>query len=105
MGAIIGGLYAVGYSGEQIEKIILETDFIALLRDKLPRTTTPFFEKEYGEKAIISLPILKGKVGLPKGVSKGQNMLSFLIELFSETATVSDFSKTPNSIFFDCNRC
>jgi NTE family protein len=45
MGAIIGGLYAVGYSGEQIEKIILETDFIALLRDKLPRTTTPFFEK------------------------------------------------------------
>lgn len=93
MGAIIGGLYAVGYSGEQIEKIILETDFIALLRDKLPRTTTPFFEKEYGEKAIISLPILKGKVGLPKGVSKGQNMLSLLIELFSETATVSDFSK------------
>ena len=43
IGAIVGGLYAVGYSGEQIEKIILETDFVALLRDKLPRSTTPFF--------------------------------------------------------------
>tara|TARA_B110001469_G_scaffold60338_1_gene57893 strand:+ start:1816 stop:4014 length:2199 start_codon:yes stop_codon:yes gene_type:complete len=93
MGAIIGGLYAVGYSGEQIEEIILETDFIALIRDKLPRSTTSFFEKEYGENAIVSLPVVKGKIGLPKGVSKGQNMLSLLIELLSETENISDFSK------------
>ena len=93
MGAIVGGLYAVGYSGEQIEKIVSETDFIRLLRDQLPRSTTPFFEKEFGEKIVISLPVAKGKIGLPKAVSKGQNMLNLLLELFSETATTSDFSK------------
>jgi len=92
IGAIVGGLYAVGYSGEQIEKIILETDFVALLRDKLPRSTTPFFEKEYGEKALISFPVMKRKIGLPKAVSKGQNMLNMLLELFSETENISDFS-------------
>ncbi|WBX73763.1 patatin-like phospholipase family protein [Tenacibaculum pacificus] len=27
MGAIIGGLYATGYSADQIEQIILKTDF------------------------------------------------------------------------------
>jgi NTE family protein len=93
MGAIVGGLYAIGYSGKQIEKIILETDFISLLRDKLPRSTTPFVEKEYGEKTVITLPVVKGKIGLPKAVSKGQNMLNLLIELLSETETISDFSK------------
>ena len=93
IGAIVGALYAVGYSGAQIEKIILETDFVALLRDKLPRSTTPFFEKEYGEKAVISFPIVKRKIGLPKAVSKGQNMLNLLLELFSETENISDFSE------------
>ena len=93
IGAIVGALYAVGYSGDQIEKIILETDFVALLRDKLPRSTTPFFEKEYGEKALISFPVVKRKIGLPKAVSKGQNMLNLLLELFSETENISDFSK------------
>jgi len=43
MGAIIGGLYAVGYSGVQIEKIVSDTDFVALLRDKLPRSSATFF--------------------------------------------------------------
>ena len=28
MGAIIGGLYATGYTGKDIENIILNTDFI-----------------------------------------------------------------------------
>ena len=93
MGAVVGGLYAIGYSGEQIEKIVLETDFISLLRDKLPRSTTPFVEKEFGEKTVLSFPVSKGKIGLPKAVSKGQNMLSLLIELFSETETIFDFSK------------
>lgn len=93
MGAIVGGLYAKGYSGEQIEKIILETDFTSLLRDKLPRSTTSFFEKEFGGNTILSLPVTKGKIGLPKAVSKGQNMLSMLMELVSEAAVPSDFSK------------
>lgn len=50
MGAIIGGLYAAGYSANQIEEIVKRTDFIPLLRDELPRSTSTFFEKEYGEK-------------------------------------------------------
>ncbi len=28
MGAIVGGLYAIGYSAVQIEKIIKNTDFV-----------------------------------------------------------------------------
>ena len=50
MGAIVGGLYAAGYSANQIEEIVKKTDFQNLLIDKIPRSTSPFFEKEYWRK-------------------------------------------------------
>ncbi|MCG1034886.1 patatin-like phospholipase family protein [Polaribacter sargassicola] len=99
MGAIVGGLYAIGYSGEQIEKIILETDFIPLLQDKLPRKAEPFFEKEFGERTILTLPISEGNIGLPRAVSKGQNILNLLIELLSSVEGISDFRKLPIPFF------
>jgi NTE family protein len=99
MGAIVGGLYASGYSVLEIEKIIIETDFYALLQDINPRRSKPFFEKENGEKHAIVLPVNDGKIGLPKGVSKGQNILNFLTELLSPVDTISDFSKLPIPFF------
>lgn len=99
MGAIVGGLYAIGYSGKQIEKIVLDTDFISLLRDRLPRKSSTFFEKEYGEKTVITLPVKKGVIGLPRGVSKGQNVLNFLIELLASVEGISDFKKLPIPFF------
>lgn len=95
MGAIIGGLYAAGYSALEIEEIVKKTDFISLLRDVLPRTASTFFEKEYGEKTKITLPVTEGSVGLPKAVSKGQNTLNFLFELLDTTEDITDFSKLP----------
>lgn len=99
MGAIAAALYAVGYSGEQIEKIVLDTNFIAMLRDKLPRGASPFFEKDKGEKTVIALPVKKGAIGLPKGVSKGQNVLNYLYELFSGTEGITNFSEFPIPFF------
>ena len=99
MGAIIGGLYAAGFSAIQIETIVKETDFGSLLRDILPRSSSPFFEKEYFEKTMFTLPVKKGKVGLPRAISKGQNVLNFLFELLGYTEGVEDFSKLPIPFF------
>jgi len=99
MGAIVGGLYASGYSASQIEKIVINTDFYTLLQDKNPRKAKPFFEKEHGEKYSLVLPMNKGKVGLPQGVSRGQNVLSFLTQLLSHVDSISDFSKLPVPFF------
>ncbi len=99
MGAIVGGLYAAGYTANQIEEIVKTTDFVNLLRDKLPRSSAPFFEKEYLEKTKITLPVSKGKVGLPKGVSKGQNILNLLFELLDVTENINDFSKLSTPFF------
>lgn len=99
MGAIVGGLYAAGYSATQIEKIVIDTDFYTLLQDKNFRKSESFFEKEHGEKHSLVLPINKGKIGLPQGVSKGQNVLRFLTELLSPVDSISDFSKLPIPFF------
>jgi len=95
MGAIVGGLYASGYTADQIEKAVFETDFMNLLQDKVPRKEKPFFSKLHGEKYAVSLPIKKGSLGLPLGLSKGQNVLNFLTELLAPVDEVNDFSKLP----------
>ncbi|MDX8552383.1 patatin-like phospholipase family protein [Tenacibaculum sp. 1B UA] len=95
MGSIVGGLYASGYTADQIEDAVLKTDFIDLLQDKVSRRQKPFFSKEHGEKYAISLPIKKGNLGLPLGLSKGQNVLNFLTELLAPVDEVTDFSKLP----------
>ncbi|MGJ8743478.1 patatin-like phospholipase family protein [Polaribacter sp.] len=95
MGAIMGALYSVGYSGVEIEKIIDNIDFNTLLRDQLPRSTETFFEKEYGEKTAFTLPVTQGVLGLPKAVSRGQNVLNSLLELLGSHNNNTDFSKLP----------
>jgi NTE family protein len=100
MGAIIGGLYAAGYTANQIEELVLKTDFLELIQDKLPRKASPFFDREFDEKSIISLPIINKKLGLPRGVSKGQNVLNMLMELFDSVDGNQDFSKL--SVPFFC---
>lgn len=99
MGAIIGGLYAAGYSADQLEKIIIETDFYTLLQDKLPRSSKPFFEKELGEKHAISFPFINGKISFPRGVSKGQNILNFFTELLHPVEKITNFKKLPIPFF------
>ena len=95
MGSIIGGMYAAGYSPNQIEVFIKNADFNALVQDKIPRREKTFFEKTYVEKHTFSLPLEKGKIHLPLGLSKGQNTLNLLTEIFSPVDNVTDFSKLP----------
>ncbi|MFC2128203.1 patatin-like phospholipase family protein, partial [Bacteroidota bacterium] len=49
MGAVVGALYASGYSNK-IDSIIRSIDFPTFLQDKFPRSQSSFFEKQYGEK-------------------------------------------------------
>ena len=46
MGAIIGALYASGYSAKQLDSIFTQTDFSTLIQDNIPRGSKTFYEKE-----------------------------------------------------------
>lgn len=95
MGAIVGGLYASGYKANEIKKILKSLDFNALIQDEIPRRQKPYFEKKHLEKHAVVLPISKGKIGLPLGLSKGQNIQNLLTELLASVDEITDFSKLP----------
>ncbi len=99
MGAIIGALYAVGYTGEQIEQLVKNIDFTKVLSDGLPRSTSPFFEKEYGEKTLVTLPTNGKRIDFPEAVSKGQSVLNVFYELLGNYTFVDDFSNLPTPFF------
>lgn len=95
MGAIVGGLYASGYTGKEIEKIVMDTDFYNIIANEKTRQETSFFSKSV-DKYILTVPIKDGKVNvLPKAISTGQKNIYLLKELFKNVSTIDDFSKLP----------
>lgn len=95
MGAMIGGLYAMGYSASQLDSLFSVTDFEDILQDNLPRKVKSFYEKENDEKYSLTLPFQKMKIGLPVAVSKGQNTYNLFSQLMYDARHVNDFSELP----------
>ena len=95
MGAIVGGLYASGYTANEIEKIVMDTDFYSILANEKNRQETSFFNKSV-DKYILTIPVKDGKINvLPKAISTGQKNIYLLKELFKNVSTITDFSKLP----------
>lgn len=94
MGAIVGGLYASGYSGKEIEKIVMDTDFYSLIMDPKSRKEATFYNKSV-DKYLLSIPLKNGKITLPSSISTGQKNVYLLKELFKNVSNIDDFSKLP----------
>lgn len=99
MGAIIGGLYASGYSARQLDSIFEELDFDQLIQDNIPRTSKTFYEKNESDKYAVTLPFDGLKVSFPSGLSKGQNVYNLFSQLTSHVNDIDDFSKLPIPFF------
>ncbi|WP_346882385.1 patatin-like phospholipase family protein [uncultured Algibacter sp.] len=99
MGAIIGGLYASGYSGKQLDSIFAEVDFDNIISDVLPRSSMTFNERDNIEKYAVKLPFNKFKVKLPSALSRGHNTYSMLQRLTMHVNEVDDFNKLPIPFF------
>ncbi|MCM5662058.1 patatin-like phospholipase family protein [Galbibacter mesophilus] len=99
MGAIIGALYAAGYSAHQLDSIFKETNFDILLQDKIPRSAMSFYEKSSYEKYALTLPFDKFKISFPTSLSKGQNLYNLLSRLLFNVNDVENFSDLPIPFF------
>ncbi len=99
MGAIIGALYASGYSGKQIDSIFNKINYEDIISDNLPRAAKTFYERENSEKYAITLPFERFKIKLPSGLSSGQNNYNLLAKLTLHVSDITDFSKLPIPFF------
>ena len=99
MGAIIGSLYASGYSGKQLDSIFKQVDFDDIISDNIPRAAKTFYERENYEKYAIILPFDGFSITLPSALSRGQNTFNLLSKLMLRVGDVDDFSKLPIPFF------
>ncbi len=95
MGAIIGGLYAAGYTADQLDSIFKTVDTDALLQDYIPRNSKSFYEKRNDEIYALQLPFDDFKIGSPVSLSKGMYNYNLLNKLLMHVRYEKDFSKLP----------
>jgi NTE family protein len=95
MGAIIGALYAAGYSANELDSIFRTTDFNRLIQDNLPRSAKTFYEKEDSERYALALPFNKFKISVPPAYSGGQNIYQELVKLLYHVKDIKDFKNLP----------
>ena len=99
MGAIVGGLYASGYSGKELEYAFSQMDVDKLIQDYIPRSSKGFNQKRNDELYILNLPFKNFKISSPRGLSKGMYNFNTLSRLTYHVKDIKDFSKLPIPFF------
>lgn len=100
MGSIIGGLYAIGYSADSIEKITRKINWDLILSNQSNMRSLIMEEKEEYSKYDIELPWVNHWFRFSTGVIEGQELWLLFSELFRPVYNIKDFSKF--SIPFRC---
>lgn len=98
MGAVVGGLYASGYSVQELETLATTLDWQQALSDAPPRRDVPFRRKQDDRDFLVKQKLSfrdDGSLGLPLGVIQGQNLALLLESKLAHTADTRDFDKLP----------
>lgn len=95
MGAIVGGLYAMGYSAAEIEHYLRSVDWNRLLTNEVPRDRLSFFDRKSHGRYLITLPIKNNKITMPAGLNYAQYILTELSFLTQQSYQYDSFSDFP----------
>ena len=95
MGSIIGGMYSVGYTPEEIEEIAVSMDWMSLFNDKIERKDKGAVRNSIEDKNSTVIPIKNFMPKLPSGVVGGKTASQKLNEIFYGALRVEDFKKFP----------
>lgn len=95
MGSVIGGLYAMGYSGDSIEKITKHIDWDKLLGGSLSYNKVSVEEKSEFDRYLVGVDIKNGKPSSLSSLLNDQNLREYLSELTFPAHNIKDFDKLP----------
>jgi len=97
MGAIIGGMYASGYSAAEIEEILNTMDWESAMRDRPDRVDRTMRTKELEAQFLIPFRVgfNGGKFQLPLGLIEGQRLDQVLRQILLPVIDVHDFDNLP----------
>jgi NTE family protein len=98
MGAVVGGLYAAGLSGQEIEEVFRSIDWKDLFQDRAPRKDLVYRRKQDDRSFLASGGLgvrADDGVVLPLGLVQGQKITQVLRNSTMRVADVQDFDKLP----------
>ena len=95
MGGLVGGLYSIGYSGNDLEKFAEGLDWNHLLNDNPPREELPFIEKKKTGKYQLRIGLKGYQPAIPAGLIYGQNIEMMFLSLTNPYEGIDSFDDLP----------
>ena len=103
MGSIVGGLYALGYSPDEILDMISTVDWDRLISDKVERKKICYRTKMESRTHLLTVPFSFGEEiesksfrnTLPKGIVSGDNLINLFNSLSVGYSDHTDFNEFP----------
>ncbi|MCK9159183.1 MAG: patatin-like phospholipase family protein [Bacteroidaceae bacterium] len=104
MGAIVGGLYSIGYRAHQLDSLVRKQDWNFLLTDRVKPSDMSLAERERSEKYLLSASFVKNPSEIARGgLIKGKNLGNLFSNLTIGYHDSIDFNELP--IPFACVSC
>jgi NTE family protein len=97
MGAVIGALYASGYSADEIAAIVRSVDWQQVFSDQPERPQVPLAQRIDHVPAIVRFGLDSGKLELPRAIESDYRINRLLIKLLTGPglAAGGDFDRLP----------
>ena len=103
MGSIVGGMYALGYSPDEILELISTVDWDRLISNKVERKKVCYNMKDESRKYLVNVPFAMGekiktssfKNTLPSGIVSGDNLINLFNSLSVGYSDPVDFNDLP----------
>ena len=95
MGAIVGGIYAAGYSADELEQVLEDMNWSGAMTDKLPRRQQRMRKKDLDAQFLIPhrVGFNKGGIQLPLGVIEGQHLDQVFHRILLPVQGITDFDQ------------
>ena len=106
MGAIVGGLFSLGYTADEIQSLISDVDWDTLISNKVERVNTSYVSKHESMTQSLILPFSAStdkedlqyssfKNSLPTGIVSGDNLINLFNSLSVGYSDSTDFRNFP----------
>ena len=97
MGAIVGGLYASGFTAQALQATLLRPDVQASMANQQPRSLLDYPEKQFQLEYLLQVEFgyANGSFFFPEGIIAGNDPGRILNVLTLSTQPSTDFSKLP----------
>jgi NTE family protein len=90
IGAVIGGLYAAGYSVEDLQSLAAGFNWNEVFLDKPPRQTLPLSSKSDESQSLLEVQFTGRTPYIPPALSAGQKLSTLLVDMVNRAPYRAD---------------